>query len=658
MVPFQRALADNGVRLGASALVEACGESPTLETLAAFARRLGLRASRKDLGAGDLVFVPRGALVALEGGAIVTVVAHHPGGVDVEHSDGTTERLDATSAAIPRSVLELCGATAEGSRFFARLRARLGREPHFVRAIALSAAFAFVLLALALAGPVVAREALGAALPDRARNELALLAFATFLVGAQLTYVSWLRRRAQLYLATKLSEVAALDVVEHMLALPFATLQRIGVGRAQQAAASATSAGESLPGLVEQLVDAILGLGFLGFAFAIDPKSGALAGAAGAVLVVAGLVVGRRRVALRRVLLARSEGQKQALFETIAGIETVKSESIEGPMLERWLERLLGEEETALALRLLDSRFGVLQETVERVVFASVLLAMAHRCLTTNAPVSDLVATVLASASFVGSMGKLARLPPSLSTLSSDTERANEVLTLEGERASGRGGPLVPDAPAVVLRDVWFRYDESSPWVLRGMDLTVAAGETVQLSWPSGAGKSTLLRVLSGLLAPSRGDALVFGLDARRARKLVTYVPQEASLFPASVLENLRILSRGASYERIMEAAEATGLSDVVAGWPMGFETMISLGAFNVSSGQRQLVLFTAAVASETLLVLLDEALAHVDLARRTRLGGGSLFAGRTVIAVVHDASPREVARTRQVVASPLLVTP
>ncbi|HSO40227.1 MAG TPA: ATP-binding cassette domain-containing protein, partial [Labilithrix sp.] len=229
-------------------------------------------------------------------------------------------------------------------------------------------------------------------------------------------------------------------------------------------------------------------------------------------------------------------------------------------------------------------------------------------------------------------------------------ERTNELLMMKTERGAMRGGrPPQTSAPAVVLRDVWFRYDEASPWVLNGLDLTVKAGETVLLSWPSGGGKSTLLRVLSGLLAPSRGDALIFGLEAQKARQLITYIPQQAMLFPSSVLENLRLLSGGARLERIMEAAEATGLSEIVAGWPMGFETVVSLGASNVSSGQRQLVLYTAAVASETPLVLLDEALAHVDLARRARLGTASLFHGRTVIAVVHDASPREVANARQI---------
>ena len=162
------------------------------------------------------------------------------------------------------------------------------------------------------------------------------------------------------------------------------------------------------------------------------------------------------------------------------------------------------------------------------------------------------------------------------------------------------------------------------------------------LEWPSGAGKSTLLRLLSGLLGPERGDVLVFGTEATRARHLVTYLPQHAALLPMSIMDNLKLLSGGSSLDRIAAAAEATGLSAIVKAWPMGFDTIVSAGSSNVSSGQRQLVLFTAAVASQAPILLLDEAFAHMDGVMRARLAGLDLLRGRTVVAVVHDASLRE----------------
>ena len=649
LVPLQKVLAANGVHANLWALVEACAGDLSLSSFANCARQQGLEANLLQLKAGDLPFLGIGTVVAMEGGALATVVEHDPDGVVLERADGRREHVGRRSEVWPTMALDVRPAPPDGERLLARLASRLRAEPHATRAIVLAALLALVLMGLGVAGPVLTRVALGSALPDRAKNTLALVAGASALLGLQMAYVGWLRRRALLYLSTKMSEKASLDVASHMLRLPFARLRALDVGTVQQAVGSAANAAEAIPALAPQLVDGVLGIGYLAFTFIIDPACGVITGSAGLVMVVVGLFNGRKRLALRRELLARTRAEQQCLYETLAGIETVKSESVEGRMLARWLDRVLVEEAAALKLRLQSSLISTILLSFNRIVFAAVLLFMARRCLATGASIADLIAAIQASAGFMGSAQSLAQLPPMLSSFRSDVERADEMLVIPSEKEGGASRPSDTRAPALALRDVWFRYDVDSPWVLSGLDLVVAAGETALLSWPSGAGKSTLLRILSGLLAPTRGDALVFGMDATQARRMITYIPQQAGLFPGSLIENLRILSGGAPHDRIVAAAKATGLHELVSTWPMGLETSVSLGSANLSSGQRQLLLLTAAVASDTPIVLLDEALAHVDLGMRARLGAADLFRDRTVIAVAHDASPREVAGARVV---------
>ena len=84
-----------------------------------------------------------------------------------------------------------------------------------------------------------------------------------------------------------------------------------------------------------------------------------------------------------------------------------------------------------------------------------------------------------------------------------------------------------------------------------------------------------------------------------------------------------------------------TGLFEWVGSLPMGFETLISAGGYNVSGGQRQWIAITAAVASDRPIVLLDEAMCHIDHARRARLTRGDLFAGKTVVHVTHEEDER-----------------
>jgi ABC-type bacteriocin/lantibiotic exporter with double-glycine peptidase domain len=497
--------------------------------------------------------------------------------------------------------------------------------------------------------PIVTRAVIGHALPNRASGELRLLAALVAVLGVAGAYVGWLRRRALLYFSTKLSEIASIDVLGHVLRLPYSQLTSVDVSGGGQAVRSAISAAEAIPTLVPQVADAVLGIALLGYVFMLNAGSAAIAGVGATFTILLGLFNAKKRLGMRRELQRRTRRETQALYETLAGVETVKAESIEGRMLVRWLDRLLLEEKMAQDLRIGAATLSAVLTVVDRTVFGAILLLTAHRCITTGADVADLVATVQAATGFMQSAQKLAQLPLAIVNFRSDLERADAMLVEVTEKDRGGRRPANPQAPALVLRDVWFRYDDDSPWVLTGMDLVVHAGEAVMLSWPSGAGKSTVLRILAGLLPPARGDALVFGIEATQARRMISYIPQQATLFSGSLMENLRILSGASRPERILEAARATGLLELAATWPMGLDTILTLDATNVSSGQRQLILYTAAVASETPIVLLDEALAHVDLGLRARLGAADLFKGRTVISVVHDANPREVSHARRV---------
>ncbi len=648
LIPLQKVLAAHGVRAHPWALADACGGDLSLTSFARCAEQQGLEARVTRLDPGDLRFVEVGALVGFDDGAVALVVAQGPGGVVVEKADGTTLRIGPRDATRPLATLVVGPPAPPGTRLLGRLSLLWRAEAHATRAVALATLLAVVVLALGLTSSMVTRAALGSALPDRATSTLHVLVAGTVLTGLQLAGVGFLRRRALRYLATKLSARASLEVVSHMLRLPFARLRALDVGAVQQAAGSAANAAEALPTIAPQALDAVLGVGYLAYTVSIDPASGALAALGGLVVVIAGAFSGSRGLALRRTLLARSRATQQGLYETLSSIETVKAEGIEGRMVARWLDRALSEQGAALAVRLQTSTATTLLASLCSFVFGGVLLLAARRCLAGSAGVADMMAAVQASASFMASAQTLAQVPTALAKLRSDVERADEVLVAEAERP-GAPRPTDSRAPALVLRDVWFRYDDAAPWVLSGRDLVVRAGETVLLSWPSGAGKSTLLRILSGLLAPARGDALVFGMEATKARGLVTYIPQQAALFPGSLMDNLQILSRNRDKRRVLAAARATGLADLAASWGMGMETVVTGAGASLSSGQRQLVLLTAAVASATPIVLLDEALAHMDLSMRARLGGAGLFRGRTVIAVAHDASAREVGGARVV---------
>ncbi len=116
----------------------------------------------------------------------------------------------------------------------------------------------------------------------------------------------------------------------------------------------------------------------------------------------------------------------------------------------------------------------------------------------------------------------------------------------------------------------------------------------------------------------------------------MSYLPQQSILLESSIATNLCVLS-GRPLEDNLSAARQTGLADLLESLPMGVETVLTLSGGNLSAGQRQLILLTAAFASERPVVLLDEATSQLDPDARQRIDWPALTQDKTVIIVKHD---------------------
>ncbi|MFI7637293.1 ABC transporter ATP-binding protein [Nonomuraea sp. NPDC049400] len=209
----------------------------------------------------------------------------------------------------------------------------------------------------------------------------------------------------------------------------------------------------------------------------------------------------------------------------------------------------------------------------------------------------------------------------------------------------------------IELRDVWFRYDESHPWVLRGVDLTIPHGASVALVGLNGAGKSTLIKLLCRFYDPSRGAILWDGVDLRdvppaelRARMGVLF--QDYMSYDLTAAENIGVgeIEAMSDRARIQAAAEMAGAHETVQALPRGYDTMLSRIFFGpedddpqtgvmLSGGQWQrLALARALVRERRDLLILDEpssgldAQAEYEIHRRLR----EHRAGRTSLLVSH----------------------
>ncbi|GAA1633120.1 ABC transporter ATP-binding protein [Catellatospora bangladeshensis] len=210
-------------------------------------------------------------------------------------------------------------------------------------------------------------------------------------------------------------------------------------------------------------------------------------------------------------------------------------------------------------------------------------------------------------------------------------------------------------ATAVALSGVRHEYRSGGRRILAldGIDLRLAAGESLAVVGPSGCGKSTLLRMIAGFLRPSHGEIRVGGEPVTGPGPDRGVVFQQPRLFPwLSVRGNVAYGLREAGWarsrrrERVEQLLELVGLGDVGG-----------LRPYELSGGMQQRAAIARALAPDPAILLLDEPFAALDALTRERLQeelrGIWLRTGKTLVLVTHSVDEAALLGSRVVVLSP-----
>jgi ATP-binding cassette, subfamily B, multidrug efflux pump len=169
----------------------------------------------------------------------------------------------------------------------------------------------------------------------------------------------------------------------------------------------------------------------------------------------------------------------------------------------------------------------------------------------------------------------------------------------------------------IELREASFTYDGKEVPALTGVGLDIAAGERVAVVGAVGSGKSTLLKMAAGLLPPTSGNLLVNGEPLRNYslagyRRLVGYVPQEATLFSETVSENVSF-GRGLPAPQIEAALGMAQVLSELRALPNGLDQVLGQRGLTISGGQKQRLAIARALAGQPRLLLMDDCTSALD---------------------------------------------
>jgi ATP-binding cassette, subfamily B, bacterial len=637
-----RLLETYGVECSGQALIEECGDNPSLVVMVGCLERRGLRARIVSIVRSDLACLGV-TLVELRDRSVALLRSGRGRRCCLELASGETLRgIEQVESVLGGRALEIDAAWPESGSALGRCVRMCFDEPRLRGALTLLAATLLFTGAIGFVQPAVVSQIVDRAIPEGTKRLLAVLAGGLALLAVISALAANASNRAAQYLEKRAAVAAHGGIFSHYLALPLAQLQRQSAGQASQLLGSVPAIVRgTLHSAIDAGIDVFLAAGYLLWILRLSPLLAALLLVLHLALAAL-LIPSARKVGLRQdQLQTKSGAQSDHLLELIERIGTLRAEGAVDWATARWRRALRDTQQHELSLEMARSVITELVGAAQRLTVGGAVLWAAHSALSGAGSLGELFVVVALATGASAALTRLVALGSRLLATRAQLARVDEVLrqsTVQVARAQPRPYRGLRPEHGIVIDGLWFRYSAATRWVIQDFSVSFPAGQISVLRWPSGSGKSTLLRLIAGLYTPDSGTISINGLDPRAARQLVTYIPQNCPLFAGSLLHNLELLS-GATNVRIEEAAAATGLLSLTQHWPMGLETIVSAGGSNLSSGQRQLVILTAAIASHRPVLLLDEATTHIDSILRSLLQHGSLLRGRTVVNVTHFES-------------------
>ncbi len=197
----------------------------------------------------------------------------------------------------------------------------------------------------------------------------------------------------------------------------------------------------------------------------------------------------------------------------------------------------------------------------------------------------------------------------------------------------------------IEFKNVWFAYKDED-YVLKDISMRVKPGQTLALVGATGAGKSSIINVLTKFYEINKGEISIDGIDINKftleyLRKVTAVVLQDVFLFNDSILNNVTLLNKSITLEKVKEAAKLIGVHDFISKLPGAYNYIVKERGVMISVGQRQLISFLRAYVYNPQILILDEATSSIDTNSELLIQGAidKLTQGRTSIIIAHRLS-------------------
>ncbi len=461
--------------------------------------------------------------------------------------------------------------------------------------------------------------------------------------------LTYARRELSLILSTRLDARISLHAFNRLLALPLEFYEREQTGEILGRFMAVFKVRDFLTGqLMSTLLDLFTLIVILPVLFVMSPTLAwmtlAAAGCIGLIVVV--FLPPVTRVIGRQVLAEMKRGS--ILYETVAGIRTVKTLALETTRRELWDERTADVVRWKLAAGRMASWPQTLVMPFEIFINRGVILVGAYLILTnaSSMQAGALMGFMMLGGRVASPLVNLAKLMEAFNEVSVSLSEAGMVLNQPTETKALTTGMRPVVKGALSFNHVDFSYPGSTTKALNDVTFDIPAGTMLGLVGRSGSGKSTITRLLQGVSRNYTGYLRLDGVDLREInlthlRRSFGVVLQDNFLFRGTIRDNITAGRPGLTIDDAIRAARLAGAEEFIERMPAGYDTWIEEGSTNISGGQRQRLAIARAVISDPKLMILDEATSALDPESEALVNANlqRIGKGRTMVIVSHRLS-------------------
>jgi len=348
----------------------------------------------------------------------------------------------------------------------------------------------------------------------------------------------------------------------------------------------------------------------------------------------------------------RAGAQKNAtLVEALVEAETVRALGVEGK-LQGQLERSVAESARWSAeARQWALSAANLATLLQQMVSVGVVVFGVYLISDGLLSMGGLIAAVMLSGRAVVPLAQIAGLLTRFFQASTALKTLDEVMKMPVERPEGKVFVTRPVLQGNIEFDhVSFFYPGQELAALQDAGFQIASGERVAIIGRVGSGKTTVNRLIAGLYEAQQGAVRIDGVDIRQLdpgdlRHNIAYVSQDNQLLFGSIRDNLTMGIPHVDDERIVRAAELSGVAAFVNRHPLGFDMPVGEHGGMLSGGQRQAVALARALVQDAPVLLLDEPTGAMDNSSEEHIKRelAGVVDGKTLILITHRASLLEL---------------